>query len=34
MGSSYFLGAKYDGSELCKPIQDAKSNLPKKVPML
>ncbi|XP_016118105.1 bromodomain testis-specific protein-like [Sinocyclocheilus grahami] len=23
-------GAKYDGSELCKPIQDAKSNLPKK----
>uniref|UniRef100_A0A8C2JB13 Bromodomain, testis-specific n=1 Tax=Cyprinus carpio TaxID=7962 RepID=A0A8C2JB13_CYPCA len=23
-------GAKYDSSELCKPIQDAKSNLPKK----
>ncbi|KAL1272921.1 hypothetical protein QQF64_028783 [Cirrhinus molitorella] len=23
-------GAKYDGGELCKPIQDAKSNLPKK----
>lgn len=23
-------GAKYEGSELCKPIQDAKSNLPKK----
>ncbi|RXN14021.1 bromodomain testis-specific -like isoform X2 [Labeo rohita] len=23
-------GAKYDGSELCKPIQAAKSNLPKK----
>ncbi|XP_043097355.1 bromodomain testis-specific protein isoform X1 [Puntigrus tetrazona] len=23
-------GAKYDGSELCKPIHDAKSNLPKK----